>query len=614
MRIWVWVTLAFAPVSWALEFGVPNVVSAADAPLEVRIPVTEMGPIDASQLFPMLAPESAFLENGVTREQTLSQLRYVIENSATGTQLVIRSLNPWQGSELTTLVEVFTPEGARLVPVSVNLPVVPAVVPERATKTTVAVTSEPTVATPKPSPAVKVEAPRTLTVGNGSTLWRLAARVKPEGVSMEQVILALFDTNPDAFEYGNINALEKGTKLVVPSLAQMQVLDPVEAKVQFDAHMREPKRNFWGDTEVTSVEAAKIDPTPVEVTPAPVAPLVAPEVTDTPVAIGPDVDALLEKIAVLETKLDQVDAKLEVLTSQRPLVVAPAEDAALSADSGPSPVVNPAPAVPPPAEPVLAKPDTPSVLPTPTPTPVPASAPADAVNVESVMSLITSLDVQALFDQAAAMVQARWPDSEEWRTFWKTELGQGTAIFLVVVLLVALMRKVYGGATVAPQPEHAPMRAPVFVDELPPADATVLANDVARVTGPQASDETMDPLEPILPEPSHAQNEDALESAIAKLKSKIEDPTRLYEAEALYQEGDDALIDAFSADALNENPEWGQDPDDEADVATHQLELARNYLDMGMTQTAIELLQRVAVSPHQASAQAAKALLDARGR
>jgi len=65
---------------------------------------------------------------------------------------------------------------------------------------------------------------------------------------------------------------------------------------------------------------------------------------------------------------------------------------------------------------------------------------------------------------------------------------------------------------------------------------------------------------------------------------------------------------------LNENPEWGQDPDDEADVATHQLELARNYLDMGMTQTAIELLQRVAVSPHQASAQAAKALLDARGR
>ena len=117
-----------------------------------------------------------------------------------------------------------------------------------------------------------------------------------------------------------------------------------------------------------------------------------------------------------------------------------------------------------------------------------------------------------------------------------------------------------------------------------------------------------------MPEPSHRQNDDALRPEIATVKSKLEGRTRLYEAEALYQEGDDALIDAFSADALNENPEWGQDPDDEADVATHQLELARNYLDMGMTQTAIELLQRVAVSPHQASAQAAKALLDARGR
>ena len=41
-----------------------------------------------------------------------------------------------------------------------------------------------------------------------------------------------------------------------------------------------------------------------------------------------------------------------------------------------------------------------------------------------------------------------------------------------------------------------------------------------------------------------------------------------------------------------------------------QLELAQNYLDMGMTQTAIELLERVSVSPDQASAEKARALLD----
>jgi FimV C-terminal domain len=106
---------------------------------------------------------------------------------------------------------------------------------------------------------------------------------------------------------------------------------------------------------------------------------------------------------------------------------------------------------------------------------------------------------------------------------------------------------------------------------------------------------------------------DALDSAIERLKQKIEDPTRASEAESLYASGadDDALIDAFSADALNENPEWGEDPDDEADIATHQLELAQSYLDMGMKQTAIELLERVAVSPDKPSAMRARTLLDA---
>ena len=101
------------------------------------------------------------------------------------------------------------------------------------------------------------------------------------------------------------------------------------------------------------------------------------------------------------------------------------------------------------------------------------------------------------------------------------------------------------------------------------------------------------------------------ETAIERLKSRIENPESQQQAEELYAGTDDSLIDAFSADTLNQNPEWGEDPDDGADVASHQLELARNYLDMGMTQTAIELLERVLVSPDHASAEKARSLLDA---
>ncbi|NCX49850.1 MAG: hypothetical protein EBW81_10245, partial [Gammaproteobacteria bacterium] len=66
----------------------------------------------------------------------------------------------------------------------------------------------------------------------------------------------------------------------------------------------------------------------------------------------------------------------------------------------------------------------------------------------------------------------------------------------------------------------------------------------------------------------------------------------------------------YDVDNDNDGVPDGEDPDDEADVASHQLELAQNYLDMGMTQTAIELLERVSVSPDQASAEKARALLD----
>ena len=70
--------------------------------------------------------------------------------------------------------------------------------------------------------------------------------------------------------------------------------------------------------------------------------------------------------------------------------------------------------------------------------------------------------------------------------------------------------------------------------------------------------------------------------AVATLKEKLEDPSRKSEAESLYGSGGDELIMTFSADALNENPEWGEDPDEEAEIASHQLELAQKYIEMNM--------------------------------
>lgn len=579
MRAWVWVALVFAPVSWALEFGLPEVGSEKNAPLEVRVPVTNLGSVDPSQLFPMLAPESAFFEKGVDRPEMLSRLLYSIERRGSAVELVIRTLTPWTDPEFTTLVEVFTPQGAMLLPVSVsvfedNSPVVVA-----------AETAAPVAAaSPQAPPATQ-----TLRVSDGATLWRLAARVKPESVTMEQVILSLYETNPGAFEYGNVNALEKGKILQVPVLERMVQTSAVDAKRLFDAHMREPKRDFRA-AQIESASAVRVVEAPTSAVPI-AAPVVAKTEPDTDVVAvsnneetaprSKDVDALLEKIAVLESKLDQVDAKLEVIANQRPTA---SETQVQSVQQSELPAPSAPPALPQPAAPSA------------------PPAPSVPANEQSGLSSF-DLDWATLW----ARVKSELPSEQQWGAFWRTELGQGTAIFLVVLVLVMLMRRVYGGDSVAViPPRESHVTPPVFADDIPPSEPLsqtgVASNALPLNEGMQS---------PLQQDAEQAVDDDVLESAIARLKSKIEDPTRLNEAEALYQEGDDSLIEAFSADALNENPEWGQDPDDEADVANHQLELARNYLDMGMKQTAIELLERVSVSPHQASAQKARALLDA---
>ena len=89
-----------------------------------------------------------------------------------------------------------------------------------------------------------VKEPNILFVRNGSTLWRLAKRIQPTDLTIEQVMMALYDENSDAFEYNNVNALEEGKTLTVPDVVRMGRESPAIAKQRFDEHMKAPKKDF----------------------------------------------------------------------------------------------------------------------------------------------------------------------------------------------------------------------------------------------------------------------------------------------------------------------------------------------------------------------------------
>ena len=569
-------------VAQAFDWSTPVAVTHQGEPLEVRLEVTKLAPVSATQLFPLLASETAFTERGIDRPEYLSGLTYAVDTTGGRVALVIRTATAWTQPDLTTLVEVFTPAGPVLIPVSVQVaqkPTASSVVateePKRESSVEASVVS-PAVEGTKPSVETEENArkkngadvvkPRqqTLLVQNGSTLWRLAKRVQPPNLTIEQVMMALYDENSGAFEYNNVNALEKGKTLVIPSQARMEQESALNAKQRFDAHMKAPKQDFPRTTPsrpqaitatpepvVTPVEPevvveesaeAKSEPAPtVEQDPSvssdtptdtqsmkqepvdSIATLVPQVVT----VITPEVTELLEKITSLESKLDAMDAKVEAIRSE----------------AKESRQVN---------------------------QPLPQ---------RQMEQPSTEFDLE------------EWlPTREQIDAFFATELGKGVLIFVAVVILMWLGLRVYGRQEPMQTASHRAPSAPPLAEAAP----TESLSAASEIQAPETSDV----------------GSEALESAIERLKSKIEDPAKFQEAEELYSAGDDSLIDAFSADALNQNPEWGEDPDDEADVAAHQLELAQNYLDMGMTQTAIELLQRVSVSPDQASAEKARALLD----
>ncbi len=67
-------------------------------------------------------------------------------------------------------------------------------------------------------------------VRNGNTLVAIAREVQPEGVRLEQVLVALQRANPQAFAANNINRMKSGSVLSVPAADSMRRIDAEDAR------------------------------------------------------------------------------------------------------------------------------------------------------------------------------------------------------------------------------------------------------------------------------------------------------------------------------------------------------------------------------------------------
>ena len=236
-------------IAGSVGLGRMTVQSSLGQPLSAQIELTSLTNEDLSSLTARVADSTLYRQNGLTYQGVLSRARVTVERLPNG-GANLRVTTPAGVSEpyLDLLVEVNWASG-RVVraytflldpPGMPATPAVEPVTPARvgATAPAAAPSGAPTSAARSGGAtaggataggAVAGGADNTYSVRRGDTLSRIAGDVKPPNVTLEQMLVALFNANPNAFDGGNMNRLRAGAILTVPNAEQAAASAPNEA-------------------------------------------------------------------------------------------------------------------------------------------------------------------------------------------------------------------------------------------------------------------------------------------------------------------------------------------------------------------------------------------------
>lgn len=245
-----------------------TVYSMLGQPLRAEIKVTA-APDELTGMNAHLAPRDSFAHTGVSYSSVLSDFKFELEKSATGAVIRVTSHAPVNEPYLDFLVELSWPSGrltrgytvlldppevasqslyrqATVAP-SAPKPVVeaPAAAEEKpaADDADTAVAASEGEGEAKGDKTAASDSGKTETaesvgehvVKSGETLQRIARANLSAGVTIEQMLAALYRNNPEAFSGNNMNRLRAGAVLKIPSAEAAASISQTEAKQVFQA-------------------------------------------------------------------------------------------------------------------------------------------------------------------------------------------------------------------------------------------------------------------------------------------------------------------------------------------------------------------------------------------
>ncbi|MCP5158200.1 MAG: hypothetical protein H6974_06590 [Gammaproteobacteria bacterium] len=241
LALWLWGPLS----ALALEVSEIQVQSALNQLFDATIPLPTLAPEDISKVSVKVASPAMFGEFGLEQTSSLENLVFSIQyDEESQVYVKVISTQPIREPSLALLLEFGWPRGKTFREFTVLLDPVkrlaqrpggrtktilsePAVT---VTKTTAMATAE-THGTPPEASLLPVEASATSPIDQpdklygpvapGEGLWGIALKLRPDGITREQMMQALFKANPQAFSSIGIDGLKIGTTLRVPSYREI---------------------------------------------------------------------------------------------------------------------------------------------------------------------------------------------------------------------------------------------------------------------------------------------------------------------------------------------------------------------------------------------------------
>lgn len=242
--------------AYAAGLGKLTVLSSLGQPLRAEIELTSVSKDEVGALSAKLASAEAFRQANIDFNSVLMGLQFSVQQRGDREFIRVTSAQPLNEPFVDMLLELSGPNG-RLVreytflldPADLrttqSAQVAPTPVPstgaERSAQVQVQPQSQPapqvmpaeqstpaTRSRPAPAPRAVAPAPSPMEakgdgapgeyrVRNGDTLAKIAIQVKPSGVSLDQMLVALYQNNPNAFAGNNMNRLKAGQILNMPS-------------------------------------------------------------------------------------------------------------------------------------------------------------------------------------------------------------------------------------------------------------------------------------------------------------------------------------------------------------------------------------------------------------